>query len=115
MKTYKEGDYNKSLVHNATKYTFPCIKHNGKLWNLDMDTIMQYPAYHKFAEKETDLTQREQDHLLRVDAIRDEYEKEVFDIQEQLDRMTIKYQACSNILERLRSSFWQYILFRFKI
>lgn len=37
------------------------------------------------------------------------------DIKHEYNMMSTRFEACSNILERLRKSFWQYILFRFKI
>lgn len=98
------------------KYQFPALIRDGKMYTLDGKTVVQYPIYYKYDNGNgSELSKAEIDYNFGFSKLIIEHEAEINEYKYQLNRLDTKFQACSNILERLRKSFWQYILFRFKV
>jgi hypothetical protein len=98
------------------KYTFPALFKDGKMFTLDGKTPVNYPIYHKYDKGDgSELSQQEKDYNFRLTEVTEQHNSEIESLKETIKKLDIKYQACSNILERLRKSLWSYIAFRLKI
>lgn len=120
-KYYPEGDMSShTSIKKVIRYSFPSVFKNGKLRNLDGTKELTAPVYHIYANEHNmeGFSIEEIKYIHSSDALMKYYaieKKEMDALKRQLEKMTTKYQACENILERLRKSVWAYIAFRFKL
>lgn len=103
-------------IVKMTKWTFPSLMVNDKYYMLDRSQTVSTAYYVKFTkENDEELSQQEKDYNWRIHELMKIHDSDNESLKYELHRMTIKFEACSNILERLRGSVWKYILFRLKI